>query len=183
MIVRWGDLQTDGLSKVICAVAFVVGLVLIDQLVKYWVLEALDTDQVVSLLPWLHLYRVWNSGVAFSLFASQDSTAVMLLLLITGGLLMALWGYCLQMLVYSKNLHRTMVLLLLCAGGFANWIDRVMYGAVLDYIYLHYSGWYWPTIFNLADVYISIGCVYYLYVACFHVEPAAIRVLSSKSAT
>ena len=38
-------------------------------------------------------------------------------------------------------------------------VDRVCYGAVVDYIFLNYAGVQWPAIFNFADVMITLGCV------------------------
>jgi signal peptidase II len=37
-------------------------------------------------------------------------------------------------------------------------IDRILYGAVVDFVDLHYAGWHWPA-FNIADSAITIGVI------------------------
>jgi signal peptidase II len=41
-------------------------------------------------------------------------------------------------------------------GALGNVLDRIMYGAVVDFIDLHYANWHWPA-FNIADSAICIG--------------------------
>jgi signal peptidase II len=45
---------------------------------------------------------------------------------------------------------------LILGGAIGNVLDRLMYGAVVDFIDVHYDGWHWPA-FNIADSAISIG--------------------------
>ena len=47
-------------------------------------------------------------------------------------------------------------LALILGGAIGNVLDRLLYGAVVDFIDVHYQGWHWPA-FNLADSAISIG--------------------------
>ena len=49
--------------------------------------------------------------------------------------------------------------ILVISGACANLIDRVIYGAVIDFIYLHIDSWSWP-IFNIADVSVIIGVAF-----------------------
>ena len=44
--------------------------------------------------------------------------------------------------------------------GINNLIDRFVFGAVIDYIFLAYHHLHWPTVFNIADVYICVSCLY-----------------------
>jgi signal peptidase II len=45
---------------------------------------------------------------------------------------------------------------LVLSGAIGNVIDRILYGAVVDFVDLHYAGWHWPA-FNIADTAICIG--------------------------
>lgn len=45
---------------------------------------------------------------------------------------------------------------LILGGALGNVLDRIMYGAVVDFIDLHYANWHWPA-FNIADSAICIG--------------------------
>ena len=47
--------------------------------------------------------------------------------------------------------------MLLLGGGIANYVDRIIDNKVTDYIILHYDEFYFPGIFNIADVFISIA--------------------------
>ena len=47
---------------------------------------------------------------------------------------------------------------MIIGGAIGNLIDRVLYGAVVDFIDLHYLNLHWY-VFNIADIYISIGCI------------------------
>ena len=49
--------------------------------------------------------------------------------------------------------------MLVITGALSNLIDRICYKAVVDYIVISVGTWTWPTIFNLADVFISVGCL------------------------
>jgi signal peptidase II len=47
---------------------------------------------------------------------------------------------------------------LIIGGALGNLIDRILYGAVVDFIDLHYMNLHWY-VFNIADICISIGCI------------------------
>ena len=47
---------------------------------------------------------------------------------------------------------------MIIGGAIGNLIDRVLYGAVVDFIDLHYQNLHWY-VFNIADIYISTGCI------------------------
>jgi signal peptidase II len=49
-------------------------------------------------------------------------------------------------------------LIFMISGAIGNVIDRVRFGAVIDFISLHYKKWYFPT-FNVADMAISLGVI------------------------
>lgn len=46
-------------------------------------------------------------------------------------------------------------------GGLSNWIDRISFGAVLDFLDLHLGDLHWPA-FNIADLGITIGLILFL---------------------
>jgi|AntRauTorckE5430_2_1112549.scaffolds.fasta_scaffold00138_13 signal peptidase II len=49
------------------------------------------------------------------------------------------------------------------AGGLSNLIDRLYYGYIVDYIHFHIHDYHWPTVINLADLYLCIGISLWLY--------------------
>ena len=63
---------------------------------------------------------------------------------------------------YKKNILIVIGLLLILGGAIGNLYDRVSYGYVIDFIYLHFNEFYWPA-FNVADSAISLGVLMFLY--------------------
>ena len=134
---------------------FVLCLVALDQICKCWVLKTFTLGSFTQLLPGLYITQVLNTGIAFSLFAGGYGVPFVLIVLLT---------LCINILIalalgFSGGRHYAYGLSLACllGGGLSNLIDRVCYGAVIDYIYLSYAGISWPTIFNIADVLVCIG--------------------------
>jgi signal peptidase II len=63
---------------------------------------------------------------------------------------------------YKKNILIVIGLLLILGGAIGNLYDRISYGYVIDFIYLHIAEFYWPA-FNVADSAISLGVLLFLY--------------------
>ena len=55
------------------------------------------------------------------------------------------------------------VKILLLSGGISNLIDRITYGFIIDYIQFQIHIWQWPAVVNLADLYLTIGVLLWLY--------------------
>ena len=129
-------------------------VVLLDQLTKLWALGALDDPpRVIGLLGFLDLVLVWNRGVSFGLLGGGDAGVwpfVAFAVVISIGL--AVW---------LARLRRVLMVLAvgsILGGALGNVIDRLVYGAVVDFVDLHAGDWHWPA-FNLADAAITIGVV------------------------
>ena len=77
-------------------------------------------------------------------------------------------SYVTYILIKEKNLHTLEILplVLILSGGLGNLIDRVLFGYVIDFIHVFY-GIYSFYVFNLADSFITIGVVIYLYYLIF----------------
>ncbi len=100
----------------------------------------------------LHIRLVHNTGIAFGLF--KDKTIILTLAGIIFIVVFTVW----IIKEYSRfNLRQKIFMSMVLGGGLGNLYDRIVYGFVIDYIDL---GW-WP-VFNLADSFISIGCVLFL---------------------
>ena len=134
----------------------IVGIIL-DQTIKLSIISLLSVGKVVAVVPGFSLYLVMNRGVALSLFASLNGSYAFLL----NGVIVFFNWMLIELLSVSGDsqpLYRYSLQLII-AGGLSNLIDRLCYGAVIDYIFLHLAGWQWPAVFNLADVMITFGCV------------------------
>lgn len=130
-------------------------VVLADQLSKWVVRTQLEIGGEVVVTSFFNLVHVYNRGAAFSFLAQaggwQHYFFVALALVIGGWILVTLRG----------NLqHRWLCLALMgiLGGAFGNVIDRLAYGAVVDFLDFHALGWHWPA-FNVADSAIVLGAI------------------------
>lgn len=126
---------------------------LLDQLSKWSALSNLQLGVPEPVLPFMNWLLLFNPGAAFS-FLAEGSGWQRWFFTIIG---LAACVYILWLLHKSLNDKILCVSLSLILGGaLGNVLDRVMYGAVVDFIDLYYSSWHWPA-FNIADSAICIG--------------------------
>jgi signal peptidase II len=59
---------------------------------------------------------------------------------------------------HSGEFRLSLALTLILGGALGNVIDRLRFGAVVDFVQWHAAGFYWPA-FNIADAAISVGAV------------------------
>jgi signal peptidase II len=136
----------------------VVALVVVcaDQIAKLAVLSRSDWLAAHSepLAPFLDLTLRWNRGISFSLFARDSAAgeAALLALTLAATVLLAWW------LFRSRSVLPAIGLGLIIGGALGNAIDRLVHGAVVDYLDLHAFGRHF-FVFNLADAAINIGVV------------------------
>ena len=130
-------------------------LVLIaDQASKWWVLEVLRLPErgQVPVLPVLSLTMVWNQGVTFGLFHQTGAWGPWLL----AGVALAVVA---TLAVWLRRAESALVAASLGAiggGAVGNVIDRLRFGAVVDFLHAHAFGWSWY-VFNVADAAIVCG--------------------------
>jgi signal peptidase II len=130
--------------------AVAAAVVVLDQLTKWAILTWLD--RAFALTPFFNLVVVWNRGVSFGMFDSDGALAPWLL----SGLALAV---VLALLVWLRRVEHPLPgvgLGLIIGGAVGNVIDRVRFGAVIDFLDVHALGWHWPA-FNVADSAICIG--------------------------
>jgi signal peptidase II len=99
---------------------------------------------------------VWNRGGSFGLFAGVRFISILLLilsLLTSAMLIFSLW--------ISTNVYDGLYMSLIIGGALGNAIDRILYGAVVDFIDVHIGPYHWPS-FNLADSSILCGVILYI---------------------
>jgi signal peptidase II len=134
-------------------VVLVAAAVTLDQWVKYLVETGLPFQEKVDLVPFLALYRTYNTGIAFSMFSSFGDTG----LVVIAAFVVAFVLYLAARTPPSHVLTR-IGFALIVGGALGNLFDRVTYGHVIDYILFHTPIWSFA-IFNLADAFIAVGAV------------------------
>lgn len=123
-----------------------------DQLTKLWALDALRNPPVrIEVLPFWDFVLVWNRGVSFGLFG-DGGVPPLVLVAVTGAIALgvAVW------LARATSWWTAIAAGLVLGGAIGNIIDRLVYGAVVDFIDWHAYGYHWP-VFNIADAGITLG--------------------------
>jgi signal peptidase II len=125
--------------------------VALDQWIKYLVEARLVMHEAVDLLPFLALYRTYNTGVAFSMFAWIGDKGLI-------AISVAVIAFVLYLAMKSspRDVFARLGFALIISGAIGNLIDRAVYGHVIDYILFHTATWSFA-VFNLADAFISVG--------------------------
>ncbi len=143
------------MSMLIWLVLSVIVIVL-DQLSKYWVDQAMALYQSLPLMPGLQLTYVRNTGAAFS-FLSQAGgwqRGFFIALASVASVAICGWLYRLDRQRHVEAMGWALVL----GGAVGNMIDRARYGYVIDFLDVYYQDWHWPA-FNIADSAITAGVV------------------------
>ena len=127
---------------------------------QYLQVAQLDGTRLFTILiAALNLEYTVNSGINFGL-ASEATTSRQILLAIVSLLVCAaaiLWG------VISQSKWASMIAGLLAGGGLANAYERIAFGGVFDYLNVSLAFFTNPFSFNLADIYIFIGAVMFIF--------------------
>ena len=137
-------------------------VVLLDQASKYWVLEVLRFSPplcrevgagcgFIEVSPIFDLSMVWNRGVSFGLLRADSDIARWGLT----ALQLAIASFFGWWLLSARTRVAAAGLSLVIGGAIGNVIDRVRFGAVVDF--LDFRGLHFPWVFNVADAAINVG--------------------------
>ena len=132
---------------------------LLDILSKNFIQKKIIYGEQVEITSFLSLVHFQNTGAAFSFLSDQGGWQRYFLIAIS---LLAVLYIPWLINQYKKNILIVIGLLLILGGAIGNLYDRISYGYVIDFIYLHIDEFYWPA-FNVADSAISIGVLLFLY--------------------
>jgi signal peptidase II len=141
-------------SKKFYIYLFFVFLIFIsDRLSKIYIInESLKNfDNLILESTYLNIRLIWNEGIAFGLFSFDDKALYHSLSLLILVIILVI----IYMIIKSDGLKKFSLMLIL-GGALGNFYDRIAYGAVPDFIDFHVNGFHW-FIFNIADIFISIG--------------------------
>ena len=103
---------------------------------------------------YLNINLIWNEGIAFGLFAFEESEFYNFLTLFISLIISVI----IYMVIKSNGLKR-FALLMIIGGALGNLYDRVVFLAVPDFIDFHIGNFHWFT-FNIADIFISVGVIF-----------------------
>lgn len=128
--------------------AAVLTLLAADRATKLWALRVLRPRPSIRVLPFFELSYIENTGAAFSLGHGANR----LFVAVSVALIAVLVRQLRRWPADDRFLQAGGLLVL--AGALGNLVDRLLYGHVVDFLYLHY----WP-VFNVADSCITVGAL------------------------
>lgn len=137
-------------------------LIVVDQAVKQVMLTLVfNPPRILEVTGFFNLVPVWNTGVSFGLFGDTGTSrwilvAVALVIVV----ILLVW------LARAESGMVSIGLVLVIGGALGNVLDRVFYGAVIDFFDIHAFGFHWPA-FNIADATIVFGTALLLYDGLF----------------
>lgn len=127
----------------------IIGIVLADQGCKALVLQHYGIGGGAEIINgFMSVACIQNNGIAFGFFADHVNLILCITSLILGGILVYLF-------LNAGSQLTCIALAFIAGGGVGNMIDRLRLGYVVDFIDLRI----WPNIFNIADLFVVLGCI------------------------
>ena len=136
-------------------IIIIIVLFFLDRVTKIYLinLQASGTDIDFYIYPFLNFYLVWNTGIGFGLISIETNIyyhiVTLIIVMINIGLIF--------FLVKSKGAYAYLIAIII-GGSLGNLFDRIYYYAVPDFIDLHIGNYHW-FIFNVADIFITVGII------------------------
>ena len=150
-------------------IIIILAIFFFDRVTKIYLLNLQEngTDIDFYITSFLNFYLIWNTGIGFGLASMETNiyyhilTAIIVIINI--GLIF--------FLIKSKSIYAYLIALII-GGSLGNLFDRIYYYAVPDFIDLHLGNFHW-FIFNVADIFITIGIIGLILVELLKKEKAS----------
>ncbi len=124
-----------------------------DQISKWWILaDVMSPPAVIPVTPFFNLVLVWNRGVSFGILNQGSAWVPWLLSALAAAICVGLFIW----LRRAESRRLAAALGLIIGGALGNLVDRLRFGAVVDFLDVHAGGYHWPA-FNVADAAITVG--------------------------
>ena len=136
-------------------IIIILSIFFFDRITKIYLLNLQigGTDIDFYIYPFLNFNLVWNKGIGFGLASMETNIYYHILTLIIAVVIIGLIFY----LIKSKAIYAYLIAIII-GGSLGNLFDRIYYYAVPDLIDLHLGNYHW-FIFNVADIFITVGII------------------------
>lgn len=136
--------------------SLMIGVVVVDQLTKMWVMETFVYSETRQVLPGLfNLTYLTNTGVAFGMFAGEENIVRQVFFVAVAVVALVALYFAFRHFKEQGRLF-SIAIGLIAGGAIGNLIDRLRHGAVVDFLDFYIKNYHWPA-FNLADSAITVG--------------------------
>ncbi len=136
-------------------IIIILVIFLLDRITKVYLLNLQENGTNVDFYinSFLNFYLVWNTGIGFGLASMETNIYYHILTSIIAMVNIGL----IYFLIKSKAIYAYLIALII-GGSLGNLFDRIYYYAVPDFIDLHIGNYHW-FIFNIADIFITVGII------------------------
>ena len=136
-------------------IIIIIAIFFFDRVSKIYLinLQASGTDIDFYIYPFLNFYLIWNTGIGFGLASMETNIYYHILTALIAIINIGLIFF----LIKSKSIYAYLIALII-GGSLGNLCDRIYYYAVPDFIDLHLGNFHW-FIFNVADIFITVGII------------------------
>jgi signal peptidase II len=143
--------------------AIVIFIFILDRISKLYILNSVEINNEVNIyiFSFLKLYLIWNKGIAFGLFSFEQNFFYNFITI-----LITVINLVILTIIIKSNDIKSYFLMFILGGSLGNLFDRLYYSAVPDFIDFHINDFHW-FIFNVADVFISVGVICLIIVEFF----------------
>jgi len=127
-------------------------VLLLDRITKNIILHFFTASpEPVEVAPFFNLVLRWNRGISFSMFHSQPLAPYVLT-----GVALLICGIIFHWMMQETDKANQLFFGLILGGAFGNIVDRLRFGAVVDFLDFHIGLYAWPA-FNVADSAVCVG--------------------------
>ncbi len=134
----------------------IITIFFLDRYTKFQIINNFN-ENIYFVNNFINIDLIWNTGISFGLLSSDSSliynsiSSIIALVII----------FLVYFIIISSRTDKV-IFSIIVGGAVGNFYDRLIYRAVPDFIDLHYQNFHWFT-FNLADIFITIGIVAYIF--------------------
>ena len=156
-------MNPEKFKKTLVNLSIILLIFFIDRFSKIYILDIAESNGNVDIYinSFLNFVLYWNTGIGFGLFAFEQSQAYNFITLI-----IIFVNLIIIYLIYKSTNFKIYFFIMILGGSLGNLYDRINYNAVPDFIDLHINNFHW-FIFNIADIFISLGVICLIYVEIF----------------
>tara|TARA_B100000073_G_C23491637_1_gene475920 strand:- start:77 stop:586 length:510 start_codon:yes stop_codon:yes gene_type:complete len=140
-------------KNIIINLITVISIFLIDRISKIYVIKLDNNFNGAEIFSsnFLNIYLIWNEGIAFGLLSMADSELYNFISILISVIILVI-----IFMIFRAEGIKKFALLMILGGAIGNLYDRIIFGAVPDFIDFHIGNFHW-FIFNFADVFITLG--------------------------
>ena len=151
-------------SPIFLKISIIFLIFILDRISKTYVINLFNETQFESiyLLNFLNIYFIWNEGIAFGLLNFNND-----LIYNSITLLIILISLTILYLAFKNRNYTGFFFAMILGGSLGNLFDRIKFSAVPDFIDIHIGNYHW-FIFNVADIFISLGTFCLIFVELFY---------------